>query len=510
MTLALLAFLTATITSLLLLPAIAPLARRLGLIDNPDTTRKLHANAIPLVGGIVVFLSALFSIVVTLSVYKIEYREADFIELFGLLVATTTLLVVGILDDRFNLRGRQKLLGQFIAVTVLVLCGYQFTEVAFAGFTIPLGMFSVFVIYAWCLAAINSVNLLDGADGFASTIGIVVSLSLSVMAFYFNQSVDGVICLAMAGGLVGFLRYNFPPAKAYLGDAGSMMIGLVLSAIAIRCAFKQAMAYAVFAPVALLAIPFIDTAAAIIRRRFTGRSIYSEDRGHLHHILAKRGLGPVASLIWVALLCTATAVGGTMSLVLRQSEYALASIGLVLVVMIAGRLFGAAEFQLVSRKSFSLLKSMFELPSRRSIGVVQSAIQLQGQQDWRESWQRLCEFAQENDLNQITLDVNAPWLHEAFHAHWKRSSRKTNPMHQWHVELPLVLTNRILGRVTAFADRQSRISHHDVVMNLLKVTGDIEQLILDAQDPAKELSSETISENRSPDEQPGLVEISKD
>ncbi len=507
--LATLAFTIAAITALLLLPAIAPLARRWGLVDTPDTTRKLHANAIPLVGGIVVFLSALVSIVVSVSIFDVPFRRNDFIELLGLFIATTTLLIVGILDDRFSLRGRQKLLGQVVAVTVLVLCGYQFTEITFAGFTIPLGVFSIFVIYAWCLAAINSVNLLDGADGFASTIGIVISLSLSVMAFYFNAYVDAVICLALAGGLVGFLRYNFPPAKAFLGDAGSMMIGLVLSAIAIRCTFKQAMAYAVFAPIALLAIPFIDTAAAIIRRRFTGRSIYAEDRGHLHHVLAKRGLGPVASLIWVALLCTATTVGGTMSLILRQSEYALASIGLVIVVMFVGRLFGVVEFQLASRKTFSLVKSLFAMPSHLSNGIVQSTIQLQGQQDWRESWDRLCEFAQENDLNQITLDVNAPWLHEAFHANWKRSGKKTNPTHQWHVELPLVLTNRILGRVTVFADRASRISHHDVVLNLLKVTGDIEQLIFDVQSPATAPTRQAILENRLPAEQPGFVDISE-
>jgi len=120
--------------------------------------------------------------------------------------------------------------------------------------------------------------------------------------------------------------------------AGSMLIGFLLSALAIRCMFKQTSAYAFFAPIALLAIPFIDTAAAIIRRRLMGRSIFAVDRGHLHHTLMKQGYSPRISLLWVALLCSTTAAGGVMSLIYQQSEYALVSIALVLIVMIGWRI----------------------------------------------------------------------------------------------------------------------------------------------------------------------------
>ena len=109
-----------------------------------------------------------------------------------------------------------------------------------------------------CLAVTNSINLLDGADGFATTIGIVMSISLGMMALFHPQGrlFDAVIVMALAGGLFGFLRYNFPPARVFLGDAGSMLIGFVLAAISIRCALKQATSYAFFAPLALVAIPF--------------------------------------------------------------------------------------------------------------------------------------------------------------------------------------------------------------------------------------------------------------
>jgi|694.fasta_scaffold65043_2 UDP-GlcNAc:undecaprenyl-phosphate GlcNAc-1-phosphate transferase len=494
MTFAYLSFLTAAVLVLALLPLFAQMARRVGLVDKPDNTRKLHKTAIPLVGGLTVFVSGIIAVVVALVFGKVELGGDDPRELLGLLAASTVLVIVGVLDDRFNLRGRQKLFGQIIAVTLLILTGYQFTEFVLI-YPIRFGIFSVLVIYAWCLVAINAMNLLDGADGFASTIGIVSSLAMGILAVFQGKYVDATICLALAGGLLGFLRYNFPPAKAYLGDTGSMLIGLVLAAVAIRSSFKQAALYSVAAPVAMLAIPFIDTTAAIIRRRFTGRSIYHEDRGHMHHVMAKRGLGPVTSLVWVALLCATTAIGGVLAIVMRQSEYAIISIALVLFVMVTARIFGRAESELLYRKLSSIAKSFLSISNRKEQRVVETAVQIQGQRAWEDSWLRLVDFASEHELNQITLDVNAPWMHEAYHADWKKSGVRTSPSQQWQVELPLIVSNRILGRVNVKADRTNRIPHHDVVLNLMKLTSDIENSILDAEQivaqPAPAVSPES-------------------
>lgn len=480
MTFVYLSFLTAAVLVLALLPLFAQVARRVGLVDKPDNTRKLHKTAIPLVGGLTVFVSGIIAVVVALAFGKVELGSDDPRELLGLLAASTVLVIVGVLDDRFNLRGRQKLFGQIIAVTLLILAGYQFTEFVLI-YPIRFGIFSLLVIYAWCLFAINAMNLLDGADGFASTIGIVSSLAMGILAVFQGKYVDATICLALAGGLLGFLRYNFPPAKAYLGDTGSMLIGLVLAAVAIRSSFKQAALYSVAAPLAMLAIPFIDTTAAIIRRRLTGRSIYHEDRGHMHHVMAKRGLGPVTSLVWVALLSATTAIGGVLAIVMRQSEYAIISIALVLFVMVTARIFGRAESELLYRKLSSIAKSFLSFSNRKEQQVVETAVQIQGQRAWENSWLRLVDFASEHELNQITLDVNAPWMHEAYHADWKKSGVRTSPSQQWQVELPLIVSNRILGRVNVKADRTNRIPYHDVVLNLMKLTSDIENSILDAE-----------------------------
>ena len=459
-------------------PILGHFAKRWGLVDQPDQNRKLHRQAIPLVGGIVVFLVTVAASTVTIFWFRLDFRPDDPWELLTLLAAALMILLVGVADDRFNLRGRQKLAGQILAITILIIGGYQFNQIDFAGFTVQFGIFSVLIIYCWCLAAINSVNLLDGADGFASTVGIITCGSLAAMALHYGFYIDAMIMIAMASALLGFLRYNFPPAKAYLGDAGSMLIGLVIAAIAIRCTFKQAVAYAVFAPVALLAIPLIDTSAAIIRRRFTGRSIYMEDRGHLHHIMARNGLSPVASLIWVAALCLMSAMGGALSIITSQAEYALASIIMVLAVMIFGKVFAVAEFNLVSRKVASLTRSVLMIKDKSSTTQDQQrGVQLQGKRDWQEMWTRLREFAVECELNQIMLDVNAPWLHEGFHAEWKQKGVTGGMSNQWRVELPMVVDGKVFARVVVHAPRQGRYSHHEVVSNLMKITADMEQAL---------------------------------
>jgi len=385
------------------------IGKTVGLVDLPDNKRKLHTNAIPLIGGVAVFTSTLFAVtfVTWLSIncqalflkwsgpidslifsdfqqLVVSVRPADKWELFGLLIGSTIILAVGVLDDRFAIRGRQKLLGQFIAATVLIFFNYHFDQVTFAGFTINFDVFSIVFVYGWVLAAVNSVNLLDGADGIAGSIGIVMSVALGIMAISLGHALNAIILFGFAGALIGFLKFNFPPAKVYLGDAGSMLIGFVLAAMAIRGMSKQTSAFAFFAPLALLSIPFIDTTAAIIRRRLTGRSIFEVDRGHLHHSLMKRGYSPTASILWVIALSLTTATGGVLSLINQQSIYALVSIAVVLFVMMANRIFGNAELKLVTRKASGLAQALLNKDStENATNIRQSIVHVQGSRNRR-------------------------------------------------------------------------------------------------------------------------------
>ena len=379
----------------------------------------------------------------------------------------------------------KKLFGQFIAATVLIFFDYHFDKVTFAGFTIQFDVFSIIFVYGWVLAAVNSVNLLDGADGIAGTIGIVMSFSLGIMSISLGQTLNAVILFGFAGSLVGFLKFNFPPAKVYLGDAGSMLIGFVLSAMAIRGMSKQTSAFAFFAPLALLSIPFIDTSAAIIRRRLTGRSIFEVDRGHLHHSLMKRGYSPRASLLWVLALSLTTATGGVLSLMNKQSIYALVSIVLVILIMMGNRIFGNAEFRLVTRKASGLAQALLKNKTEnKSANVQQSTVHVQGTRNWDHIWQSLSDFADSSGLLELTLDLNAPWIHESFHATRRRKDISRGSSHEWYAQIPLIAGERLFGRVEIVGAGQEKLTHHQIVQNLSNVTKKIEAELAEENTPS--------------------------
>lgn len=494
-----LAFVLSLAFALVGVPLLAKLARKVGLVDHPDDKRKLHTTAIPMVGGIAVFLcvTLVAPLVIFLGIRfqpmfgelandwfgwlpfglsqrKIYFHPDDYTELAGLFIGSAILVVVGILDDRFGIRGRQKLLGQIFATSALIVFGYHFESVQVFGVTVNFDVFSILFVYAWVIAAINSVNLLDGADGIAATIGIVMSLALAAMAIYRGQVINAIISIAIAGSLLGFLKFNFPPAKVYLGDTGSMLIGFVLSALAIRCTFKENSTYAFFAPVALLAIPFIDTAAAIVRRRLTGRSIFAVDRGHLHHALMKRGYSPKISLLWVALLSSTTAAGAVLSYYYHQSEYALVSIVIVIIVMFACKIFGVAELRLITRKANSVAKTFFDLTTNSPAEIHQASVHVQGNRDWEETWMQLCNFADRHGLVEITLDLNAPWIHESYHATRKRTDLPRGGNHEWYSQIPLIADGRLFGRVEMIGSGQDEFSHREIINNALRTTSLIE------------------------------------
>ena len=507
-----LAFFVSLSIALLAVPVFSKFAIVVGLVDLPDNKRKLHKSAIPLIGGVAVFLSALIAVTgvtwfalnfqelllnSSRPVYSLLFddfkqlvvsvRPTDQWELLGLGIGSVIILAVGVLDDRFAIRGRSKLLGQFVAATVLIVFNYHFEQVTFAGFTIKFDVFSIIFVYGWVLAAVNSVNLLDGADGIAGTIGIVMSVALGVMSISLGQALNAMILFGFAGALLGFLKFNFPPAKVYLGDAGSMLIGFVLSAMAIRSMSKQTSAFAFFAPLALLSIPFIDTAAAIIRRRLTGRSIFEVDRGHLHHSLMKHGYSPKASILWVMALSLTTATGGVLSLINQQSVYALVSIAIVIFVMLGNRIFGNAEFQLVTRKASGLAQTLVKNTSTEGdeTNIQQSTVHVQGNRNWNNIWKQLADFANDSGLLEITLDVNAPWIHESFYATRRRRDIASGGNQEWYLQIPLIAGGRLFGRVEIVGVGEEELTHHQIIEKLSATTKIIEAELHTDNKPAQ-------------------------
>jgi UDP-GlcNAc:undecaprenyl-phosphate GlcNAc-1-phosphate transferase len=276
------------------------------------------------------------------------------------------------------------------------------------------------------------------------------------------------------------LRFNLPPAKVYLGDAGSMLIGLVFAALAIRCSFKQATAYAFLGPLALLSIPFVDTAAAIIRRRLTGRSIYSVDRAHLHHSLAGHGYGPRGSLVLVAVLSSLTALGGTLSIITKESEYAAAAIAIVLLFLVSNRLFGFVELKLVVNKVIALASSLKSLRSRTAAINRSTAVQLQGRRDWQLIWQNIREFAEKHDFKMVKMHLHLPWLHEFFHARYdKAGADKIDKTDDWYFVIPICIGKRLAGEIDVIALKNRELVPYEVIGQMMEMLADLEPEFLE-------------------------------
>src|SRR5207248_2107293 len=187
------------------------------------------------------------------------------------------------------------------------------------------------------------------------------------------------VAAALAGALLAFLCFNFPPASVYLGDCGSMLVGLVVGVLAINCSLKGPATVTLAAPVAMLTIPIWDTLAAIIRRKLTGRSIYTTDRGHIHHCLLRRGLSTRAVLLFLSLFCLVTVFGALASAAANSELLAVIAAATAVTILAFARLFGHAEFHLLGQRLMGLVAAVSRRPRRGARAI---EVRLQGSADW--------------------------------------------------------------------------------------------------------------------------------
>lgn len=447
----------ALLLSVLLTPYVRRLAIRLGVVDAPDGHRKLQQDPVALGGGVAVVLASLTAVAAGFTVtpfWQDQFRMNTWF-LTGLAGATVLICLVGLVDDVFELRGRQKLLGQCVTIFVIVLGGLVIEEIELFDWHVKLGLLAIPFTMLWLLGTINSLNLIDGVDGLAATVGIVFSLTLAIMAWMTGHPADALCAAALAGGLAGFLLFNLPPARIYLGDAGSMTVGLVLGALAIRSSLKGPATVAMAAPMAVWSVLILDVGAAILRRKLTGQSIYTSDRGHMHHVLQSRGLGRGGTVLFIGGLC-AVCAGGAMLSVYSKSEWMAVGTGLAVVAsLIATRFFGHSEYSLLIQRFRGLVTSVLRVPNRRQSPPAPVLSRFNGHREWELLWAALVDFAEQFDLSLVQLNVNAPALGEEYHALWER---KAHPplIRMWRTEVPLFSGPMAVGRLTICGTSNNR------------------------------------------------------
>jgi len=440
-------FVVAAVGVVLITPYIARLATRTGAVDRPDGHRKNQTVPVPRGGGVAVGLAVFAAIPVALYfVGPLDPPSTAW--LWRALVPSVVILIlIGIVDDFFTLTGIYKLVGQVLAVSVLIAAGAQFDRISVFGVLIPLGDFRIPFTLFFCLGAINAFNLIDGVDALASSSGAIVCSTLGIITASQGHVASSIVCFALAGALVGFLRYNIAPAKVYLGDTGSMLIGLIVAAVAIDSSIKQKAAFVLSVPLAICAIPILDAGAALVRRVTTGQSVFTADRGHLHHALLLRGWSVNKTVLIIVGLTTLTCGSALVSYFTGNDLFAfVVALGVILTLAIA-RVFGHAEAALVAKQSLSLGRKLVSRGVRRPAPELESAVQLQGSRKWQTLWLALREAAPTYNLAGLTLQISIPNLHESFFASWKRNDCEA-PGEGWRTTLPLMLEDRSIGKLS--------------------------------------------------------------
>jgi UDP-GlcNAc:undecaprenyl-phosphate GlcNAc-1-phosphate transferase len=331
------AFIFALVISYILTPFVKRLAWKAGAVDIPKDERRVHTKPIPRIGGLAIYIAFIVTVLITMPV-------TDNIK--GVIIGGTLITILGVLDDIYNLPAKIKLLGQVAAAGILVYFGIKVEWVTNPlGDMVYLGKLSIPITIFWIVGVTNTLNFIDGLDGLAAGIASIASFTLMLVAL--NEGLGPVVILtaALAGGAVGFLPFNFNPAKIFMGDTGAMFLGYVLAAISVMGAIKSATAIALAVPILALGLPIFDTAFAILRRAINGYPVMKADKDHLHHRLLAIGLTQRQTVL---IMYSISAALGMSAIAL--SEMGLLQAGFILIVLItllviAGRQWGITSLR---------------------------------------------------------------------------------------------------------------------------------------------------------------------
>ena len=275
--------LVACIVGLLITPFMRRVALRFNCMDHP-VDRSVHCAPIPFLGGVAIYLAFLVSTLVFLDISEPTVR--------GILLGGGVIVLLGVLDDLYRLPAWMKFAGQVGAAMILVTYGIRIDRLShpaggffyFNGWAVPFTLL-------WVVAFTNALNFIDGLDGLAAGVAAIASTVLLVVGIQTGQpQVALLIAAILAGSALGFLPYNFNPARIFMGDAGAMFLGYTLAAISISGTLKSTAAIALGIPVLAMGLPVMDAALAVVRRYRNGQAFYEADTGHLHHRLIQMGM----------------------------------------------------------------------------------------------------------------------------------------------------------------------------------------------------------------------------
>jgi UDP-GlcNAc:undecaprenyl-phosphate GlcNAc-1-phosphate transferase len=320
-------FLLALATTYLLTPWVRRLAIWAGVLDMPDA-RRVHTEPIPRWGGLAIYIGVAVGMLAGLArLYLLAPSDEAFLEralqFLGLLLVGTGVLIVGMLDDCKQFSALIQMGALLLAGLVVQLFGVQiegfaapiggkFSEARW----IPLGAWSIPITALWLFVVSKTMDTIDGLDGLAAGVSAIAALALALMALQAADLLDqpypnwliAITAAAIAGAAGGFLRYNFNPARIFMGTGGAQFLGFMLGGLSVIGAFKTATAFAILIPVLVFGLPFLDAGLAVVRRLLSGQPIHKPDKKHIHHQLLERGLNQRQTVLILYGIATAMAV----------------------------------------------------------------------------------------------------------------------------------------------------------------------------------------------------------
>ena len=270
---------------------------RLGIgLDDPNENRKRQEAPVPRLGGAPIMLA------VSLGLALIFYvQPGESVNWFPVLVGSLLMYGLGLWDDLKPLGARKKLLGQILTATLVYFMGLSVDRVTYpgGGWSVQLGAMSYFATVFWLIAVPNIINLIDGFDGLAGGLGLFMAVTLGIVGLHNEQLSVAWYAFTMAGALLGFLSFNLPPARIYLGDGGAYLIGFTIAALSLSSSNKGSVAAVLLVTIIALGIPILDTSFALLRRAAKGYPIFHADDDHFHHRLERLGFTKFRILLGV-------------------------------------------------------------------------------------------------------------------------------------------------------------------------------------------------------------------
>ena len=336
----------------LFVPFSISLAHKTGAIDVPKDDRRVHTRPIPRIGGVAMFLGISISAIIVTATgvfhtgaineetgrvlldWNLDFVREDGVNpTLGIVAGGAIIFVMGLIDDLKDLSPKVKLLGQIAAASFVYAIGVKikFVTIFFGDNPTYFSEITCYLVTViWIVAITNTINLVDGLDGLAGGVIAIASLCIAYVGYIFGYYTGALPMLAIAGSAMGFLPYNFYPAKTFMGDCGSQYLGFMLASFSIVGSVKSATVVAVLVPGLALSLPIIDTLLAIVRRAVSGKPIMQADKGHLHHRLLRAGMGQRRTVLCLYGVC---AVMGTAAVLFSRELY-VEAFGLCLVALL--------------------------------------------------------------------------------------------------------------------------------------------------------------------------------